>query len=477
MKLNKSLGNRFKTKALVVVALLGIVPSAHALTLREYIRQVEDVDNGYRGLEQEALGNQGAREQYALLTTPYFKMSYGRLDDRKPKGNPAFQGDRIFNESYSFGLEQMTPFGIKYSLSQNFDHATITTEGAPTQNLPYPNYNDVYPKLDLSLSLWRNFLGREVRGQRDTLKFAREAGAEQASIGFLRKSIEIEEAYIEMANQQELVRITSESLERARKFLKRSQERVGKNLAERSELFQAQAGEKARMLELKREEQKLMEVGRKFNRLRGKIEDEVKDKLVLPEVSLAALKLSRNPVRLRKDLKALEALALSKEGEYDAEREKVKPELDFVVSYTPVGRALDREEAIKRVSNGQEGLYFGLNFKTPLNLALGSRLRDSFAQLSESQRYKAEDQKQIMISEWNQIIDTAANVREQFALVKELEVLQKNKADAERVKLNQGRSTLFQVLNFETEYLTTRAQRINIEYKIRQLILNLKMYE
>jgi|GEM_PF-2274672 len=461
------------------LSLILVSTEVSALTLNQYLRQVDNNDRGVQSVRKEAEGMQAAKEQYSLLTTPNLIASFGRLDDRRPKSSLQAQGDQILSQNFSFGLQQMTPFGLKYSVTQNFDQAKILSGGQTlTGNFnDWPEYNDVYPKIELSLSLWRNFLGRETKGDRDNIRFSQEAGIHQAEINRIRKENEVEEVFFELANQMELLKISKESLSRSQKILDWSQNRVSKNLAEKSDLYQAQAAEKARRLDLVGTEQKLADSARRFNRMRGVISDEVPDKLVVPEPALSQLKLSKAAAKQRKDVKAIEALSIAKEANYLSQKEKLKPELDFIMNYTTVGRAVDRAEATQRVFNGREQIYMGVNFKMPLDLSLSGQLRDGYALLAESQRLKSEDQLQILKSEWAQFVDLASHSTEQYLLLKELEVIQKNKADSERSRLNQGRSTTFQVLNFETDYLKTRGDRLAAEYKIRQLIMNLKLFE
>ena len=78
---------------------------------------------------------------------------------------------------------------------------------------------------------------------------------------------------------------------------------------------------------------------------------------------------------------------------------------------------------------------------------------------------------------WGKMIDTGAQLQKQLNILKELESIQKKKADAERQKLNKGRSTTFQVLNFEQDYLNARSQRVTLELKARQFLAQLNQFE
>jgi outer membrane protein TolC len=73
-------------------------------------------------------------------------------------------------------------------------------------------------------------------------------------------------------------------------------------------------------------------------------------------------------------------------------------------------------------------------------------------------------------------VEQSRQLAKQLGLVKNLENIQKLKLDEERKKLNQGRSTTFQVLSFEQDYNNARAQRLSVELGAQQFISNLRMF-
>jgi outer membrane protein TolC len=66
---------------------------------------------------------------------------------------------------------------------------------------------------------------------------------------------------------------------------------------------------------------------------------------------------------------------------------------------------------------------------------------------------------------------------QQLRIVRELESIQKNKADLERTKYNNGRSTTYQALTFEQDYINSRIQRISLELQLRKFINSLELYK
>lgn len=463
--------------ALVVATVAVAAPGAEALTLREYVNQVTGKDRGAQSAQREMEGMRLSVEGASLLTQPRLTAMYGMLDDKRPVNN-TFQGDQIKNTTYSIGLEQQTPLGLRYALKREVGQTDLLLNGSITPVGPAitaADYDDVTTSLELSLPLWKNFLGREIRGERDNARFSAQAGVAQAEAADLKKESEIEETFYELANQQELLKINRESLARANRFLSLSEGRVEKNLAEKSELFQAQAAQSLRKLEIAQTEQKLAESARRFNKLRGVFSDQIEDELVVTEPNLGALaKLNRGQVRVNKELKALEAISSAKEADWINKREKMKPELDLVMKYATVDRDAETTAGTQK---GKAMTYVGVSFKMPLNVLTMSDAKTGYNALAESQYLKALDAKDLQKNAWLQYVDAAESSVKQYQMLKDLEVLQKSKADSERQRWTVGRASTFQVLTFETDYLQARAKRLEVEFKIRQLINQLRQFE
>jgi outer membrane protein TolC len=172
----------------------------------------------------------------------------------------------------------------------------------------------------------------------------------------------------------------------------------------------------------------------------------------------------------RENLSAIEA-------NYESQKEKNKPNLNLSLSYLKQGRDLDAAGADAAVFDQQKESYMvGVQFSVPLNLGNMNDSKNGYEQLRRSQALSEQARQRGEAIQWRNAVDQAKALSEQLTIVRQLETIQKNKADLERSKYNNGRSTTYQVLNFEQDYVNTRNQRINLERDLRKFINSLSLF-
>lgn len=448
---------------------------AQSLSLEDYKNQVLEKDPETQAALERKKGAELSQDSASLLTSVSLFANSAYVDDQRPTTNPTFQGFKTKVNSYALGLQQQTKLGLKWSLSQNVSRTEI--KGASAAFLPLPKYYDTYPKLELTMPLWRNLLGKETSGEVDQLRSQGKAMAKQAEIAWVQRQSAIEEAFYRVLSQQESFSIQKDSLNRANGILNWTDGRVKRNLVDASDLYQAQAAVASRKIDLLNAETQLKEASRTFNSLRGVQGDQVTEKLLGNEIDLQRLKIERAAVKLRKDTLAQKELNQSSEAGYRAQREKNKPSLDLTLQAYTQGRDAQYSRSQDETFKEQDYLYVGVNFVLPLDQSQASNSRNGFAALEKSQRLIEQARVRDQALTWEETADQAESLTKQLALLRELEVLQRKKADAERDRLNRGRSTTFQVLNFEQDYNMIRSQRIQTEFQARQFINSLSLFE
>ena len=252
---------------------------------------------------------------------------------------------------------------------------------------------------------------------------------------------------------------------------------VKRNLVDASDLYQAQAAVASRKIDLVNAETQLREMSRTFNSIRGVQSDEVTEKLVGPDLDLLRLNVDKAATKTRLDTLAQKDMYQSSEAAYRSQREKNKPSLDLTMQAYTQGRNAQIQQSQDKTFKDQDYLYVGVNFVLPLDQVKASHARAGFASLEKSQQLAEQARVRDQSLTWAETVDQAGALAKQVTLLRELEVLQKKKADAERDRMNRGRSTTFQVLTFEQEYNTIRAQRIQTEFQTRQFINSLALFE
>ncbi len=460
---------------LILLSLVFSQAMAENLTLESYKKMVMEKDPATQAAFEKKKGAELAQDSAQLLTGVSLFASGGYLDDQRPTTNPQFQGYQTKVSNYSLGLQQQTRLGLKWSLSQNASHTEIN--GANTSFLPVPNYYDVYPKIELTMPLWRNLLGSETTGDVDQMHYQAQALAKQAEVNWIQRQNDVEAAFYKLLSEQEAYKIHQDSLERAKKILSWTELQIKRGLLDANDVYQAKAAVAQRQIDVVNSETSLRETARSFNSLRGVEGDQVAEKLLAPELNLNQLHLNSSDHKTRLDTLAQKDLNLSSEAGYRSQKEKNKPNLDLTLQAYTQGRSPQYPEAQDNTFKKKDYLYVGLNFVMPLDQSKASHSRSGFAALEKSQMLSEKARLRDQSLTWDQTVDAAQSLAQQVQLVRELETFQRKKADAEREKLKRGRSTTFQVLSFEQDYNSIRSQRIQLELQARQFINSLALFQ
>ncbi|MFN7826025.1 MAG: TolC family protein [Pseudobdellovibrionaceae bacterium] len=447
--------------------------SATEMTLEQYMKAASSQDPSYEAALKMEAGALRSQDAAALLTGLNFFTTYSDLHDGRPTTNTAAQGDTTTNQTLSVGLKQQSKVGLQWSLSQNYSHTNISNASL----IPAPDYHDVYPKLELSLPLWRNFWGAEIRASQEQLDSQLQLQKLSARSQRIQKESEIKETFYNMYTQQRNYEIQKDSLERAEKILTWAKSRLARNLSDRGDLYQTEALASSRKIELTVADQKLKEAARKFNSMINQPGDVVPEILRMPEVQKTQLEINITKEIQRIDYKVLEQNLVANRNNYLAQKEKNKPSLDLSLIYSKAGRATSQSAAERNVwDKDKEYRLVALNFTMPLDIGNSSDVRSGFQELAESQVAAERARVRDVELESKRAEDQARALWAQWQLIQELEKIQKEKADLERSKYNNGRSTTYQVLTFEQDYANSRTQRINLELQLRRFVDSLELF-
>ncbi len=461
---------------MIAAATAFVSSAAMALNLSEYLTEIKSSDPTVMSLEQQLSAAQALQEKSKLPTQVQFFTSLSYLDDQRPTQNPAFQGYKTENNSLAVGLKQQTDFGLQWTLSQNLSKTRIL--GASPTTIPLPEYYDSYPKLELNLNLWRNFGGRQVTAEIESLDKKLEADRLQAEVKLISRMMEAEQIYWQLAWGKESARIAAENETRARKLYKWSSQRRARGLADVSDLYQAESAVKLRELEGLNIETMLQEYGRKFNLARGKVSDVVTEKVDFEKLDLRSLIISNSGEKRRKDLRLAQLGQEARIQVATSEREKLKPSLDLMAQVSAVGRDREQDEATRKTfTSGNDYYLVGLIFTIPLNYGVSRRIMGAHEQELESARFEKERLELQQIDSYQTTVSQLSQIKKQLEVLRELEVSQKKKLAAEEQRYNVGRSTTFQVLSFEQDYVNAVAKRLELELRARVLLSTLQIYE
>lgn len=460
-------------KLLVVLCLcVNQALANEVLSLKQYIERAQSKDPSIQSAQLSLEGSRLIENNAHLLTGVNFFANGNILSDGRPTSAPSFQGDQTDINALAIGLQQQTSFGLAWTLSQNYQYTKIYNAAI----IPLPEYYDLYPKIELSLPLWRNWLGSETKAAQGQIENQVKVQKLNSELSRVQKENEIKDAYYTFSTQQKSFEIQKDSLQRAEKILNWAESRASRNLSDKSDVYQTQALVSSRKLELMSSEAKLKEAARVFNSFLEVDSDKVEYRLVPEEIDSKFLELSKAQAKARLDLLLQKENLKSAESSYIVQREKNKPSLNLSMAYLKQGRDATISGAQTKISEAKDYHLVAVTFNMPLDIGNMSDSKDGYAKLAESQVLAERARVRSESIQWKNTVDQAETLAQQLKIVRELETVQKNKADLERSKYNNGRSTTYQVLMFEQDYVNSRNQKINLELQVRKFLTSLELY-
>lgn len=471
----------FNSKSTLILV-LGLPAMALAqnntLSLEDYLKQVEQKNDAFVGAQLAEKGAKSRVKEGGLIFSPTLFTSLQGIDDKRPTVNVASQGDETRLKLFEFGLSQVTPLGLAAKLSYNLSDTSI--KHSNPSYLPMPAYTDSAVKLELNQPLWQNFFGRQFRSMRE----ASEASAKATS---LSKSYEAQMAlydaelkYWRLAATRESISILKQNVEQTQNVLEFNRTKVRRNLTDETDVYQSEAMLKARLLDLQSALDDEKELVRLFNAARGEnseaLDREVK--LLSLEELLEKLKyiesrknVARNDVRA-----AAEGLRATKASN-KVSADKTRPDLSLFA----VGSLTNRDKTTKEAYTGmdQEHSYaaIGIKLSLPLDFKARSSVRSGYTNESlgaeMAYRKKLLDQE----TEWENITHKIELMSKRLSLARDLKDAQYKKLMNERQRQRNGKSSTFQVFQFELDYLSSQLSLVQLQSSALALIAQSKVYQ
>jgi outer membrane protein TolC len=464
-------------KHLIALAaiLLSSAAFAQALSVDDYLDQVEGKSPGYRNSSINAEAYSLLRSSANIPTAPYLFAGYTNSDDRQETVSPAAQGTRTSGFLYTIGLGIQSPIGLNAKYSFNTTHANIM--GASPTLLPVPDYFTSYNKLELSQSLLRNGFGSEIRATSDLQRWSNEA----RSLGeqFRRQGLiaEAEQTYWRLALARRTVNVQKDVLSRSDRLLKWAKRRAGLQLSDRADFLQAQANNELSRLELRRALEEEKSAARAFNLLRYKDGDRVSESLSLmsAEELLALSTPQRTATRL--DVQAAEAQAKASVAEAQVQKEHLKPVVDVFANLAWTGRDAQRKLAVEEAQkSGRRTTSFGVTLNVPLAIGSLTKGLKGTNMLQDAAAFELEQKRIAENMDWQDLSSRLADARERVQLLQKIEEIQRDKYEHEQERLLRGRTTTYQAVTFEQDYAQAQLLSLRTRAELLQILSQLKLF-
>ena len=264
---------------------------------------------------------------------------------------------------------------------------------------------------------------------------------------------------------------------RAEKIFAWAKRRVQMSLADRSDLLQATTVLQARRLEFRAATDELRAASVAFNNSRGVDSDKVSD--VLEPLSKDLIARLKIPERVgdRQDVLSAEQQSEALKAQATINREKNQPNLEVFGSYAFNSREPTKDDALSQSwEGGKPTKVIGLRFSSPLAFGKMGDTQDGYAKQIKSAQYRYERQRFLQEQDWRDLTLRFNEAKERLAAAEELEKNQREKLDYERERQERGRSTMFQVLTFESDYLGAQGVRVKTWAELLQIAAQMKLY-
>lgn len=448
-----------------------VSPAAPLLTIDEYLEQVKTQSQAYQAAALRAEGATLRSGEYKLLTRPTL---IGGADYAKSKAEQAspLLGDEITTKRYSLGIQQNTTFGLQAALTYNI------VENETNSTFINPNkYSTASPQLTLTQSLWRNWLGGEVAATQ--ARDAANALVTKYEQSFIQVQImaQAETAYWRLALAREGVLAAQETLALTEKSQRWSANRQRLALTDRSDVLQSNAAMLGRQLDLQRSVDEERAASRAFNTIRGVATDEVGENLnsfaanMMENLKVPARGASRD------DVKAAEQRRKAAEANTRLGVSRNSPTVNLTGTLglngldPATGRAITESQTTDHPNYG-----VGITLNVPLDLGTVGNVREGFRK--EEQAEKVAYERRLFEEErlWHDLTSTFQEAVQRYKIAAQMEKAQREKATYERTRHGNGRTTLYNVLMFETDYANSQYSRIQAQTAVLNAYAQLKTF-
>lgn len=434
--------------------------SAATLSLQEYLKQVS---------------NQNGKFLAAAKLAKSFEL---REVEGRGDFNPTLTGNIYYSDSHlapltslsttqtitwggSLGLQTKLRTGTDVSFS--YSALNYNYVGSPLYYPPPFYYNS--PTLTLSQPLWKDFWGAYSKANEEAQVAALKAQALVQLFTEQQILFNAEMAYWKLSLYKQIVQFDLDGIGRTERILKWNEKRVSMNVSDKADVLEAQAAVKLKQLALQSDLEIMRQTASQFNILRGVEGDQVNDSLAAMD-SVIAKRISEEikQTAVRFDVLAEQTNAEAQRARAEASLETLKPDVKLYGTGQLSGNNSNFNTALNNSWTTNYPLYtVGLKFSVSLDVDLVQRASEGHRAAVQASEYSYARSKLELAQEWTDLKKRWADVLRRLDMARELETLQKEKLDHERVRFSHGRTTSFQVLQFEGHYSEAQLTRLRME--------------
>ena len=452
----------------------GLLSAAHALSLSEFIGQVRTQKLAFKSNEFSRDSGMGTSFEKDIVVAPTFFLNTTYKYDLSQPQQPGvtYNAQKYWNSTT--GVRKTTLFGLKVELGYEFDYMTLEGVQFGGINLGDFSLYTSRPYISLTQSLWQNGFGSNTKAsfeQLDAQGLQKSLDAQYQQENLL---VDAETAYWDLVVAREEVQMQKQTLNRAQQVLDWHTRRRRDNLNDLSDVLQAKAAYDSDQLDLQKAINRTRELAQSFNEMRAVQSSEMTDQLDdLPEIGSIQL-IDLKGGALRSDVRAAEQSMRIASSTAKMAIEKDKPQFDLSLTYGRSGQANTMSAAQGSVKYPTTTV--GLNVSIPLDFEAVRKTQQGYIynEMATETAYQQKlfDEKK----DRENLILKMNEAKEYLVLASKVEKAQEEKLANEHKAFKNGRTTTYQVLTFEKDYISARLTRIKTMADLLKLIAQARLY-
>jgi outer membrane protein TolC len=444
--------------------------SAEHLSEDDFLTQVRVGNHAFRAAEATDAALELGKLEPETMLSPRLDAQLSYLDDKSLQNSP-FSSTDYSSTTWSAVLsKEIDGTGTQLSLGyQGQSDSTAYPSYLASLfgsfggfNNPLYYYNIGY-YVSIQQPLWKDFGARGYEAQQaftNANMGSLQAMNRQEAASLL---FQAQSTYLQLSADREIMVVLQDSLSRSQKILDLTQQKLQDNLVDKVDELEADAALKQVQLGIDDTTQRLHQDEAAFNALRGLSPDaEVQEDL--------------DPVDLPSGLPAmsqerLDVQAARQDSNKDAAyaeqvRERYRPDLSLFGTATTSGQASDFGDA----ADPQHPTYLvGVKLDTILDVNLYNKVVEGADKSVNLSRDTIRQKELSQAQDWQSLKTEWETLQDSLQLAQALEDVQKEKAEREETRYENGQTTNFQVLRFQEDY--DQARISTMRFKVQAAVL------
>jgi|GEM_PF-6608381 len=461
------LGRLVPQLRITLLCLLIFTHQTHALLPAQIEARLANENPEFKALSQRIGIFREQVEKSSQITTPQLYAEFSLLRDRKEQSNSQFVFEELQGLNYEVGLEKQFESGLRSKLSFSGLNSNIKNGSFGAGVFNSNSWNNS-PKLELAYPLLSGAGGTKIVAAKQSTELALNLEALRTQSEFDQKLHGVKMLYWSALLAKETVRVQKEAIQRVRTIFEYVRSQAARNLEQASNVIQARAVAELVLLETTANEDRFKKSLLSLQEVFPGLQEAEIPMAAVAEAELQK-KPSENGLFTANDLLALTAQELDL-VKAKADQEDTRSNLDIFAAHEfnevedSFGKSIGELSKMKYPTT-----VVGLRWKYPLDV--GFREREAKRQIALAGAAKDRFQyvlDQAPLKKAN-ILAELGRAKRLFLLTENLEKTQLERLQAEKKLLRQGRSSIYQVLQFEIEFTRSQVSRISSMLEILRL--------